>query len=71
MIQAQLSGSGDIEIWGDGEQTRSFTYIDDCLEGTMRLMESTIAEPLNIGSEQLVGDFNDPATLGSGRAAAR
>jgi nucleoside-diphosphate-sugar epimerase len=54
VIQAQLSGSNDIEIWGDGEQTRSFTYIDDCLEGTLRLMDSTVIEPLNVGSEQLV-----------------
>jgi GDP-D-mannose 3',5'-epimerase len=54
VIQAQLSGSGEIEIWGDGEQTRSFTYIDDCLEGTLRLMESGVADPLNIGSDELV-----------------
>jgi nucleoside-diphosphate-sugar epimerase len=54
VIQAQLSGSGAIEIWGDGEQTRSFTYIDDCLEGTLRLMASEVDEPLNIGSDQLV-----------------
>ena len=54
VIQAQLSGSGEIEIWGDGEQTRSFTYIDDCLEGTLRLMNSPVAEPLNVGSDQMV-----------------
>jgi nucleoside-diphosphate-sugar epimerase len=54
IVQAQLSGSGEIEIWGDGEQTRSFTYIDDCLEGTLRLMNSAVAEPLNVGSDQLV-----------------
>jgi nucleoside-diphosphate-sugar epimerase len=54
VIQAELSGSGEIEIWGDVEQTRSFTYIDDCLEGTLRLMASDVAEPLNIGSEQMV-----------------
>jgi nucleoside-diphosphate-sugar epimerase len=54
VIGAQLSGSNEIEIWGDGEQTRSFTYIDDCLEGTLRLMDSVVAEPLNVGSEQLV-----------------
>jgi nucleoside-diphosphate-sugar epimerase len=54
VIQAQLKGSNEIEIWGDGEQTRSFTYIDDCLEGTLRLMDSGIDEPLNVGSEQLV-----------------
>jgi GDP-D-mannose 3', 5'-epimerase len=54
VIQAQLSDSGTIEIWGDGEQTRSFTFIDDCLEGTLRLMASQVDEPLNIGSDQLV-----------------
>jgi GDP-D-mannose 3', 5'-epimerase len=54
VIQAELDGTGAIEIWGDGEQTRSFTYIDDCLEGTLRLMASDVAEPLNVGSDQLV-----------------
>lgn len=54
VVAARLSGSDEIEIWGDGEQTRSFTYIDDCLEGTLRLMESNVTEPLNIGSSQLV-----------------
>jgi nucleoside-diphosphate-sugar epimerase len=54
VIQALRSGSGEIEIWGDGEQTRSFTYIDDCLKGTLMLMESDVTEPLNIGSDQLV-----------------
>jgi len=54
VIQAQLSGSNEIEIWGDGEQTRSFTYIDDCLDGTQRLMHSDVREPLNVGSDQLV-----------------
>src|SRR6185437_5960731 len=51
---AQLSGTGEIEIWGDGQQTRSFMYIDDCLEGTHRLMESACTEPLNVGSDRLV-----------------
>jgi nucleoside-diphosphate-sugar epimerase len=54
VIQAKLSGVHEIEIWGDGTQTRSFTYIDDCLEGTRRLMESEVAEPLNVGSSELV-----------------
>lgn len=45
---------GEIEIWGDGKATRSFCYIDDCLEGTFRLMESNFKEPLNIGSDRLV-----------------
>ncbi len=54
VIEAKLSGSNEIEIWGDGQQTRSFTYIDDCLEGTLRLMDSDVSEPLNIGSSELV-----------------
>jgi GDP-D-mannose 3', 5'-epimerase len=51
---AKLTNERRIEIWGDGQQTRSFTYIDDCLDGTLRLMASDIEEPLNIGSSQLV-----------------
>ena len=51
---AVLYGTEEIEIWGDGKQTRSFTYIDDCVEGTLRLTASDVREPLNIGSEQLV-----------------
>jgi nucleoside-diphosphate-sugar epimerase len=54
VASAVLNGSNEIEIWGDGLQTRSFTYIDDCLEGTLRLTASDVREPLNIGSEQLV-----------------
>ena len=54
IIEAKLSGNHEIEIWGDGEQTRSFMYIDDCLEGTLRLMTSEVTEPLNIGSSELV-----------------
>jgi nucleoside-diphosphate-sugar epimerase len=54
VIQASLSRSNAIEIWGDGGQTRSFTFIDDCVEGTLRLMDSNVTEPLNIGSDELV-----------------
>ena len=54
VIQAKLSGSGEIEIWGDGHQTRSFMYIDDCVKGTQMLMHSDVLEPLNIGSSELV-----------------
>src|SRR5438046_2874002 len=54
VIQAKLSGDLSIEIWGDGKQTRSFTYIDDCLKGTQDIMHSAIVEPLNLGSEELV-----------------
>jgi len=46
--------NGTIEIWGDGEQTRSFMYVDDCIEGLMRLMESDYREPLNLGSDRLI-----------------
>jgi nucleoside-diphosphate-sugar epimerase len=51
---AKLTNERRIEIWGDGQQTRSFTYIKDCLDGTLRLMASDVEEPLNIGSSQLV-----------------
>ncbi len=54
VIEAKRSGRHEIEIWGDGEQTRSFMYIDDCLEGSVRLMESGVEEPINIGSDELV-----------------
>ena len=54
VAEAKLSGSAEIEIWGDGEQTRSFMYVDDCIEGTMRIMESDYADPLNLGSSHLV-----------------
>jgi GDP-D-mannose 3', 5'-epimerase len=45
---------GTIEIWGDGEQTRSFMYVDDCLEGLVRLMASAYAQPLNLGTDRLI-----------------
>lgn len=51
---AKLTKNHEIEIWGDGEQTRSFCYIDDCLEGIDRLMHSDYAEPLNLGQDRLV-----------------
>jgi len=54
VIAAKLSGHHEIEIWGDGEQTRSFMFIDDCLYGTRALMDSDIAHPLNIGSCEMV-----------------
>jgi len=54
VIQAQLDGTNAIEIWGDGEQTRSFTFIDDTVDGILRLLESDMTEPINIGSSQLV-----------------
>lgn len=54
IAQARIDKSNKIEIWGDGEQTRSFTFIDDCIEGTLRLMNSDVREPLNIGSDEMV-----------------
>ncbi len=54
VAQAKLSGERQIEIWGDGEQTRSFMYIADCLKGTQAIMASDITEPLNLGSDELV-----------------
>ncbi|MFF8375726.1 NAD-dependent epimerase/dehydratase family protein [Streptomyces sp. NPDC015661] len=54
VARAQLTGEAEIEIWGDGEQTRSFTYIDDCVDGTLRLTRSEYTDPLNIGSDRLV-----------------
>lgn len=51
---AQVQDGGTIEIWGDGKQTRSFLYIDECLEGVRRLMNSEFSQPVNIGSEEMV-----------------
>jgi len=54
VILAKLSGKHEIEIWGDGNQTRSFMYIDDCIKGTRMMMDRDIPGPLNIGSSELV-----------------
>jgi nucleoside-diphosphate-sugar epimerase len=54
VARAKLTGQPEIEIWGDGEQTRSFCYIDDCLEGLARLMASDHPDPLNLGQDRLV-----------------
>jgi GDP-D-mannose 3', 5'-epimerase len=51
---AEQEDGGTIEVWGDGQQTRSFLYIDECIEAVRRLMESSFAEPVNIGSEERV-----------------
>ena len=51
---AEAQDGGSIEMWGDGEQTRSFLYIDECLEGVKRLMDSDFSGPVNIGSEEMV-----------------
>ena len=54
VIAAKMSGDHRIEIWGDGLQTRSFQYIDDCLHGTQAIMESDIIQPINLGSAEMV-----------------
>src|SRR5690606_491598 len=51
---AMAEEGGEVEIWGDGEQTRSFCYIDDCVEGIYRLMRSDFAEPINLGTDRMV-----------------
>jgi nucleoside-diphosphate-sugar epimerase len=54
VLEAKLAGGDEIEIWGDGNQTRSFMYIDDCIEGTKLTMESDIHQPINLGSSEMV-----------------
>ena len=54
MIDAKLGGAKEIEIWGDGLQTRSFQYIDDCIYGTQAIMNSDILNPINLGSSEMV-----------------
>lgn len=54
VIQAKLSGRPEIEIWGDGRQTRSFMFIDDCIKGTQAILHSDILEPINLGSDEFV-----------------
>lgn len=64
---AKLTGNHEIDIWGDGEQTRSFCYIDDCLEGIYRLMRSDFNEPLNLGQDRMV-TINQLADIVAGAA---
>jgi len=59
---AQVDDGGEIEVWGDGKQTRSFLYIDDCIEAVRRLMKSDFCGPVNIGSEEMVS-INQLATM--------
>jgi len=54
VIEAVLAGRDTIEVWGDGQQTRSFMYIDDCVRGTLAVTDSEITEPINLGSSELV-----------------
>ncbi len=54
VTEAKLTGTHAIEIWGDGEQTRSFMYVDDCVHGTQLLAASDVIDPINVGSSELV-----------------
>ena len=54
IIQSKINKENKIQVWGDGEQTRTFWYVDDCVEGTLRLFESNHSEPVNIGSDEQV-----------------
>ena len=54
IIKAKKNNKNEIEVWGDGMQTRTFLYVDDCIEGTLRLFESDYSEPVNIGSDEQV-----------------
>ena len=54
VIEAKVSGNLELEVWGDGRQTRSFMYIDDCIEGIMRIHRGDCLDPLNLGSNELV-----------------
>ena len=54
IIEAKKNNKDTIDVWGDGEQTRTFLYIDECVEGTLRLFESDYSEPVNIGSDEQV-----------------
>jgi nucleoside-diphosphate-sugar epimerase len=55
---SEAAERGTMEIWGDGQQTRSFLYIDECLEGVRRLMDSTFSGPVNIGSDEMISINN-------------
>ncbi len=59
---SETPDGGTIEVWGDGKQTRSFLYIDECLDGVRRLMDSDFAGPVNIGSDEMIS-INDFANM--------
>jgi nucleoside-diphosphate-sugar epimerase len=67
---AETANGGEIEIWGDGEQTRTFLYVDECLEGISRLMESNVSGPVNIGSDELIS-INGLAEMAMGIAGKK
>src|SRR5450432_597458 len=70
VIEAKLAGKHEIDIWGTGHQTRSFMYIDDCLEGIQKIMNSDILEPINLGSSEAVS-INQLVDMVEGIAGVR
>jgi GDP-D-mannose 3', 5'-epimerase len=62
VIEAKISGTHKIDIWGNGHQTRSFMYIEDCVMGSKKIMESSVHEPINLGSSEVVS-INDLVTI--------
>jgi GDP-D-mannose 3',5'-epimerase len=70
---ALVADGGEIEVWGDGEQTRSYCYIDDCVEGIYRLMRSNHREPLNLGTDRLVSinELVDMVAEAAGKTVAK
>jgi len=70
---AEAADHSEIEVWGDGEQTRSFCHIDDCVEGLIRLMDSGYTHPLNLGTDELVtiNQLVDAVCLASGKRLTR
>lgn len=67
---AKLTGRDEIDIWGDGEQTRSFCYVADCVTGLEKLMRSDHAEPLNLGQDRMVS-INELALMIAARAGVK
>ncbi|MBC6448001.1 NAD-dependent epimerase/dehydratase family protein [Actinokineospora xionganensis] len=70
VAMAKLTGDHEIEIWGDGEQTRSFMYVDDCVAGTLKITDGDFADPLNLGSSELV-TINEMVDIVEGVAGVR
>ena len=70
---AMAEEGGAIEVWGDGEQTRSFCYVDDCIEGLLRVMESGYTKPVNLGTDELVtiNELVDAVCAASGKRLSR
>jgi len=62
-----LTSPTEVEMWGDGKQTRSFTFIDDCVEGILRITKSDCSEPLNLGNTEMVSMNHMMEMVGVGK----